>query len=211
MKISHLPFYGSVVAALSAVVLAPAGFAQGNLQVEEVDGFERANLQVFDNTITLNEVLEAQKGWCAGLLAINKAYQKGGYDAAKSVAVDVIDGAYAYQFGPVAFKPTYTRGESTFRQDRAGAIAYFVGPDPSIKRFGKDQGFATYRNWTSCKIVDDVVQLFGQTANTMGYIEIVDAKGGVARPEKTWTFWKPKNGGNIRIVLHHSSVPFDAR
>ena len=59
MKISHLPFYGSVVAALSAVVLAPAGFASPNLQVEEVDGFERANLQVFDNTITLNEVLDA--------------------------------------------------------------------------------------------------------------------------------------------------------
>ena len=197
MKVSYLPLVGSAVAALSSVAILPV--------------MAEPNLQVFDNTITLNEVLAAQKGWCAGLLAINKAYQKGGYDAAKSVAVDVIDGAYAYQFGPVAFKPTYTRGESTFRQDRAGAIAYFVGPDPSIKRFGKDQGFATYRNWTSCKIVDDVVQLFGQTANTMGYIEIVDAKGGVARPEKTWTFWKPKHGGNIRIVLHHSSVPFDAR
>ena len=209
MKISHLPFYGSVVAALSAVVLAPAGFAQGNLQVEEVDGFERANLQVFDNTITLNEVLEAQKGWCAGLLAINKAYQKGGYNAAKSVAVDVIDGAYAYQFGPVAFKPTYTRGESTFRADRAGAIAYFVGPDPTISRFGKNQGFATYRNWISCDIVDDVVQLFGQTANTMGFIEIIDADGGVARPEKAWTFWK--KDGVIRIVLHDSSLPFDTR
>ena len=223
MKVSHLLFYGSAVAALSAVVLAPAGFAQSNLQVEKVDGFERANLQVeevddferanlqvFDNTITLNEVLDAQKGWCAALLDINKAYQKGGYDAAKSVAVDVIDGAYAFQFGPVAFKPTYTRVENTFRQDRAGAIAYFVGPDPSISRFSKDQSFATYRNWTSRKIVDDVVQLMGQTANTMGYIEIVDAKGGLARPEKTWTFWKPKNG-SIRIILHHSSLPFDAR
>ena len=196
MKVSYLPLVGSAVAALTSVAILPV--------------MAEPSIQVFDNTITLNEVLEAQKGWCAGLLAISKAYQKGGYNAAKSVAVDVIDGAYAYQFGPVAFKPTYTRGESTFRADRAGAIAYFVGPDPSIKRFGKDQGFATYRNWTSCKIVDDVVQLFGQTANTMGYIEIVDAKGGVARPEKTWSFWKPKDG-SIRIVLHHSSVPFDAR
>tara|TARA_B100001093_G_scaffold205375_1_gene197446 strand:- start:581 stop:1171 length:591 start_codon:yes stop_codon:yes gene_type:complete len=184
------------LAAISAVTISPA--------------LSQPNVQVFDNTITLKEVLAAQKGWCDGLLAINEAYQKGGYNAAKSKAEDVIDAAYAYQFGPVAFKPTYTRGEETFRQDRAGAIAYFVGPDPTIKRFGKDQGFATYRNWTSCKIVDDVVQLFGQTANTMGFVEIVDAKGGVARPEKTWTFWKPKDG-SIRIVLHHSSAPFDAR
>ena len=197
MKVSYLPLVGSAVAALSSVAILPV--------------MAEPNIQVFDNTITLNEVLEAQKGWCAGLLAINKAYQKGGYNAAKSVAVDVIDGAYAYQFGPVAFKPTYTRGESTFRADRAGAIAYFVGPDPTISRFSKDQGFATYRNWISCEIVDDVVQLFGQTANTMGFIKIVDADGGVARPEKTWTFWKPKDGDNIRIVLHHSSLPFDAR
>ena len=190
------PCAGLAAAALSAVAIMPALAAP--------------NVQVFDNTITLDEVLAAQRGWCAGLLAISDAYQKGGYKAAKSKAEAVIDAAYAYQFGPIAFKPTYTRGEETFRQDRAGAIAYFVGPDPTIKRFGKDKGFATYRKWTSCKIVDDVVQLFGQTANTMGFIEIVDAKGGVARPEKTWTFWKPKDG-SIRIVLHHSSAPFVGR
>ncbi|MDG2306899.1 MAG: hypothetical protein P8R42_20090 [Candidatus Binatia bacterium] len=163
---------------------------------------------VFDSTITLEEVQEAQRGWCAGLLAINAAYQEGGFKAAKAKAEAVIDAAYAYEFGPVAFKPTYAIGKNTFRQDRAGALAYFVGPDPSVEQFGKDQGFATYRHWKSCEIVDDVVQLFGDTANTMGFVKLVDSEGGVARPEKTWTFWKPKTG-SIRIVLHHSSAPFD--
>ena len=163
---------------------------------------------VFDSTITLEEVQEAQRGWCAGLLAINAAYQEGGFKAAKAKAEAVIDAAYAYEFGPVAFKPTYAIGKNTFRQDRAGALAYFVGPDSSVEQFGKDQGFATYRHWKSCEIVDDVVQLFGDTANTMGFVKLVDSEGGVARPEKTWTFWKPKTG-SIRIVLHHSSAPFD--
>jgi hypothetical protein len=167
-------------------------------------------IQVFDNTITLDEVLAAQKGWCSAVLAISDAYQKGGFRSAKAKAESVIDTAYGFQFGPVAFKPTYAIGDGSFRQDRAGALAYFVGPDPTIKLFGKDQGFATYRHWTSCDVVDDVVQLFGQTANTMGFVKLVDAKGGVARPEKTWTFWKTK-AGSIRIVLHHSSLPFDAR
>jgi len=165
-------------------------------------------VQVFDTTITLEEVQDAQRGWCAGLLAINDAYQNGGFEAAKAKAEAVIDAAYAYDFGPVAFKPTYAIGDNTFRQDRAGALAYFVGPDPSVKQFGKDQGFATYRNWKTCEIVDDVVQLFGDTANTMGFVKLVDSQGGIAMPEKTWTFWKPKTG-NIRIVLHHSSAPFD--
>ena len=167
------------------------------------------DVQVFDNTISLDEVLAAQRGWCAGLLAINEAYQSGGFKAAKAKAEAVIDAAYAYDFGPVAFKPTYAVGDNTFRQDRAGALAYFVGPDASVKQFGKDQGFATYRKWKSCEIVDDVVQLFGDTANTMGFVKLVDSEGGVARPEKTWTFWKPKDG-SIRIVLHHSSAPFDS-
>ncbi|MAJ59269.1 MAG: hypothetical protein CBC48_04105 [bacterium TMED88] len=167
-------------------------------------------VDVFDNTITLEEVQAAQRGWCTGLLAINDAYQKGGFKAAKAKAEAVIDSAYAYEFGPVAFKPTYAVGENTFREDRAGALAYFVGPDPSVKEFGKDQGFATYRNWKKCEIIDDVVQLFGDTANTMGFVKLTDNKGKVARPEKTWTFWKPK-AGSIRIVLHHSSAPFDSQ
>ena len=167
-----------------------------------------ADVQVFDNTITVEEVQAAQRGWCAGLLAINEAYQQGGHEAAEAKAGAVIDAAYAYDFGPVAFKPTYAIGENTFRQDRAGALAYFVGPDPSVKQFGKDQGFATYRHWKSCEIIDDVIQIFGDTANTMGFVKLVDNEGGVAQPEKTWTFWKPKSG-SIRIVLHHSSAPFD--
>ena len=172
--------------------------------------FAEPDLQVFNNTITVNEVLEAQRGWCSALLAISDAYQKGGFKAAEVKASGVIDAAYAYQYGPVAFKPTYATGEGTFRLDRAGALAYFVGPDPAIKQFGKDQGFATYRHWKSCKIVDEVVQLFGQTANTMGFVKVVDSKGVEGMVEKTWTFLRTPDG-SIRIVLHHSSAPFSAR
>ncbi len=165
-------------------------------------------LQVFDTNITLEEVKAAQKGWCSALLAISNAYQKGGYELAKSIAVDTIDGAYAYQYGPVAFKPTYAVGDSTFRHTRDGAIAYFVGPDPDIDRFGPMQGFATYRNWKQCEILNDTIQLMGDTANTMGFVKLTDSNGEVAMPEKTWTFWQPKPG-IVRIVLHHSSTPFD--
>lgn len=184
--------------------------ALGMSTASQLPAFAETPVQVFDTNITLEEVQNAQKAWCNAVVMISDAYQKGGYKAAKAKAEAVIDGAYAYQYGPVAFKPTYTRGATTFRATRQGALAYFVGPDPSISRFGKDQGFATYRHWKSCDIVDDVVQLLGHTANTMGYIKLVDSKGGTAMPEKTWTFWQPKPG-IIRIVLHHSSLPFDAR
>ncbi|MFL0781372.1 MAG: hypothetical protein AB8E74_05265 [Prochlorococcus sp.] len=179
------------------------------LQAEPLQA--KPKLQVFDNRITLAEVEQAQKGWCKALIGISNAYQKGGYAAAKAKAGQVIDAAYGYGQGPVAFKPTYAVGANTFRTDRAGAVAYFVGPDSTVAAFGKDQGFATYRHWVSCKIDDSVVQLFGSTANTMGFLNVKDANGGTGRVEKTFTFWKPKDGSNIRIVLHHSSAPFDAR
>tara|TARA_B100000609_G_scaffold31984_1_gene23005 strand:- start:344 stop:937 length:594 start_codon:yes stop_codon:yes gene_type:complete len=189
---------------VAAVVLAATSFICAEVQ-------SRPAVQVFSTAITEAEVSEIQRGWCDGLLAISAAYQSGGYDAARAKAAAVIDAAYAFNYGPVAFKPTYATGEDTFRSTRDGALAYFVGPDPSIPLFrGKKLGFATYRNWVKCEIKDDVVQLLGNTANTMGQFILTDAQGQTAAPEKTMTFIREMDG-SVRIVLHHSSAPFDAR
>jgi hypothetical protein len=168
-------------------------------------------VQVFNTAITEAEVNQLQEGWCDAVLAISAAYQNGGYDAAKAKAAAVIDSAYAFNYGPVAFKPTYASGPDTFRTTRDGALAYFVGPDPSIPLFrDKKLGFATYRHWVKCEIKDEVVQLLGNTANTMGQVILTDSNGQTAEPEKTWTFLREIDG-SVRIVLHHSSAPFDAR
>ena len=44
----------------------------------------------------------------------------------------------------------------------------------------------------------------------MGLVRFTDAKGQVGYVEKTFTFVREMNG-TLRIVLHHSSAPFDAR
>ena len=169
-----------------------------------------AEVQVFDTQITLEEIKSAQKGWCDALITISETYQQGGYAAAKAKASAIIDSAYAYQYGPVAFKPTYAVGESTFRNTREGALNYFVGTDPDIKQFGPNQGFATYRHWKSCIIQNDTIQLLGDIANTMGTVTMTDSKGTQGIVEKTWTYWQAAPGV-LRIILHHSSSPFDAR
>ena len=61
---------------------------------------------VNDNLITRKEVLAADKAWTNALVSISQTYKKDGFQAAKSLAGDVIDGAYGYQLGAVAFKPT---------------------------------------------------------------------------------------------------------
>ena len=147
-------------------------------------------VQVFETTITEEEVLAAGQTWCAALVGISNTFHTQGAAAAKAKAEAVIDAAYGFQQGPVAFKPTLASGESTFRNTRQGALDYFVGPDPA---FPPGRGFATYKRWTDCTAQEDVIQLFGPVANSMGNVSITDDQGNVTTVDKTWTFWQPKN------------------
>jgi hypothetical protein len=160
-------------------------------------------VQVLNANITESEVVAAQKGWCDALLKISSAYASGGYAKAKATASAVIDQAYAYQFGPVAFKPTLASGAQTFRPTRAGALAYFVGGDPA---FPNDKGFAI-KPWRRCEVTNQVIQLTGSQAITMGNVSFTDASGATTTVDKTWSFVKEPDG-SIRIVLHHSSLPY---
>jgi hypothetical protein len=174
-----------------AAPLAASAFQQGAL------------LKRMDTNISEAEVLQSQQGWCAGLLAIGSAYRSGGFSQAKAKASSVLDQAYAYQYGAVAFKPTLATEAQAFRFTKEGALAYFVGGDPN---FPNDKGFAI-KPWQTCTVRNQVIQLHGMFATTMGNVDLVDSSGATTTVDKTWTFLKEPNG-SIRIVLHHSSLPY---
>jgi len=159
-----------------------------------------------NNNITEEQVLNSQKGWCNGLLAISKAYATGGFAAAEATATKILDQAYGYQYGAVAFKPTLTQQPQTFRATKAGALAYFVGGNPS---YPNDKGFAI-KPWQTCAIRNQVIQLHGELAITMGNVDLTDRSGKVTTVDKTWAFVREPDG-EVRIVLHHSSLPFTAK
>ena len=159
-----------------------------------------------NNNITEEQVLNSQKGWCNGLLAISKAYATGGFTAAETTATKILDQAYGYQYGAVAFKPTLTQQPQTFRATKAGALAYFVGGNPS---YPNDKGFAI-KPWQTCAIRNQVIQLHGELAITMGNVDLTDSSGKVTTVDKTWAFVREPDG-EVRIVLHHSSLPFTAK
>ena len=158
---------------------------------------------VVNQAITEAEVLAAQQGWCKALVDISTTGAKSGQPAAKALAERVIDGAYGYQMGAVLFKPTLTVNPQTFRTTRAGALAYFVGGDPA---FPKDTGFAL-KGWTKCDIDNAAVFIAGDSATTMGKVNITGKDGKVTTVDKTWGFLREPDG-ETRIVLHHSSLPF---
>jgi hypothetical protein len=158
---------------------------------------------VVNRSITEAEVLAAQAGWCKALVDISQTGEKSGQAAAKALAEKVIDGAYGYQMGAVLFKPTLTVVPQTFRTTRAGALAYFVGGDSN---FPKDTGFAL-KGWTQCEAKNAAVFITGDSATSMGNVMITNKSGAVTTVDKTWKYVKD-DAGNLRIVVHHSSLPY---
>lgn len=161
---------------------------------------------VVSKAITEAEVTAAQQAWCAALVDISATHDRDGQEAAKALAGDVIDAAYGYQMGVVLFKPTLTVVPQTFRPTREGALAYFVGGDPA---FPNDTGFAL-KGWTDCSIANNAVFITGDSATTMGNVSITAKDGSVTTVDKTWQFVKD-DAGALRIVLHHSSLPYTAQ
>jgi len=150
--------------------------------------------------ITRSEVLAAQKAWADALLKISADYKSGGYSKAKATATDIILAAYNYQYSPVAFKPTLTSAPQTFRPTFDGALSYFVGGNPA---YPNDDGFAI-KPWSSYKIDNNVIQLDGDSAISMGNISLYDPNGVATIVDKTFGFSKGLDG-IVRINLHHSS------
>ncbi|TAG79835.1 MAG: hypothetical protein EAZ24_03640 [Burkholderiales bacterium] len=162
-----------------------------------------ANAKTYNANITEADVLAAQKAWGAALVKISDDFASGGLPKAKATANAVLDAAYGYNMGPVLFKPTLTVAPQTFRTTKAGALAYFVGDD---KNFPADSGFAL-KGWKKVDIENAAIHINGDVAKSMGKVMITDKNGKVTTVDKTWAF-KKDDMGAVRIVLHHSSLPY---
>lgn len=166
-------------------------------------GAAAAQAVVVNQSISEADVIAAQAAWCQALVDINATYEKDGQPAAKALAEQVIDAAYGYQMGAVLFKPTLTVAPQTFRPTRAGALAYFVGGD---SEFPNDTGFAL-KGWTACESVNNAIFITGDSATSMGNVNITGKDGAVTTVDKTWKYVKD-DAGALRIVVHHSSLPY---
>lgn len=146
------------------------------------------------------EVQTAQRAWCDALLSISSTSARNG--DARGVADKVLSTAYDYDRGTVLFKPTLTHGEQTFRMDKRGALAYFVGGD---SQYPNDSGFAR-KPWVGCEAKVAGVYTTPEKTIAMGNIMLTQANGERVTVDKTFGYVRGPDGG-LRIVLHHSSLP----
>ena len=197
----------SVTAATIALLVTAPSMAHGQVNSTTTKPTSsNYKTSVVNISITEAEVLAAQKAWGEALVSISTTYDEKGIAAARTLADNIIDKAYAYQSGLVLFKPTLTTGDQTFRTTHKGALSYFVGGDSS---FPKDTGFAL-KGWRKVEIRNAGIFILGNTATTMGNVSITDKTGKVTTVDKTWQFIRGGDG-KLRIILHHSSLPYSPK
>lgn len=156
--------------------------------------------------ITYDEVNAAQQAWCDALVKIGQLKEEG--KDYKAFAEQVLSEAYNYDNGKVFFKPTLAFGEQTFRNDKKGALAYFIGGDPD---YPNDKGFAlapwVKARYDNAGANNEGIQIYGSVAITMGNVWVTGKDGKEVMVDKTWVFKKGKDG-KLRIIVHKSALPF---
>lgn len=156
--------------------------------------------------ITYDEVNAAQQAWCDALVKIGSLKEQGG--DYKAFAEQVLSEAYNYDNGKVFFKPTLAYGDQTFRNDKKGALAYFIGGDPD---YPNDKGFAltpwVKARYDNAGANNEGIQIYGSIAITMGNVWVTDKSGKEVMVDKTWVFKKGADG-KLRIIVHKSALPF---
>lgn len=154
-------------------------------------------------TVTSEELAKARQAWGDGKIAISEAFEEGGIDAARKTAEVHLDAIYGYNLGPVLFKPTQASGEQTFRLTKEGALAYFCGHSDD---YPLDAGFAI-QGWRSVTSQTAAEFINGDIAMWMGWVSLTDKVGEITKVDKSFGYKKDESGV-LRIVLHHSSLPY---
>ena len=147
-------------------------------------------------------ITDAQIAWGNGIVKIGQVFtDKGDYKAA---AEEHIHEFYNYQEGSVLFKPTLT-SEKQFRLDFEGALSYFVGGNDS---YPEDHGFAI-KPWSNVRWENIGTKITDGMAIAMGNYFFTTPEGDEVKVEYSFGYTLDSTG-NVRINLHHSSMPFEA-
>ncbi len=135
--------------------------------------------------------------WGDAVVAIGRA----GADAPE-VAEAAARAAYAFDLGPIQFKPTMA-SEIPFRKDLEGSLSYFVAGDED---YPEDKGFAL-KPWSKVRFVNDTVKIHDNIAIAMGHYYFTGPDGTETKVEYTKGYVKTPDE-RVLIFLQDSSLPY---
>lgn len=152
--------------------------------------------------ITEQAVIDVQKEWGEGIVAISKTHSDEGDFKAR--ATEHINTLYAYgeDGAKVMFKPTLA-AEDQFRETFDEALSYFIGQEGT-----EDKGFAI-SGWTNVRWESNGIYTDDDSAMAMGNYYFTGPDGKETKVEYTFGYILDDEG-KLKINLHHSSVPYSA-
>jgi hypothetical protein len=150
--------------------------------------------------MNIQEIEKAQEKWGNGIVKIGEL--KGTIKECRMFTLDFISKMYDYENGIVQFKPTKA-SEAQFRGDIKAALSYFVGSDSD---FSEDSGFAL-NPWVKVEFENNSINIINDIAIAMGNYFFTDNNGDKTKVEYSFVY-KKNDQGNLKIILHHSSLPF---
>ena len=152
--------------------------------------------------ITKQQIEDAQAAWGDGIVRIASAHSTGGDYA--QVAHDHVATLYAYDFSSVLFKPTLA-ADQQFRSTFDDALSYFVASNNACP---EDKGFAI-KGWTAVRFENVDILTEGTVGLAMGNYFFTTPEGDEVKVEYSFGYILDVDG-NVRINLHHSSMPYVA-
>lgn len=144
--------------------------------------------------ITKQQILAAQKAWGDGIVAIGAAKDH------ERAASDMIDTLYAYDLGPVLFKPTKAAALE-FRDTKEEALSYFV-----TGKVPEDKGFAL-APYSKVRFDNKGIVIDCNSALAQGNYYFTKADGSQTKVDYSFGYVTGKDG-SLKINLHHSSLPY---
>ena len=150
--------------------------------------------------MNIQEIEKAQEKWGNGIVKIGEL--KDTIKECRMFTLDFISKMYDYENGIVQFKPTKA-SEAQFRGDVKAALSYFIGSDSD---FSEDSGFAL-NPWVNVDFENNSINIINDIAIAMGNYFFTDNNGNKTKVEYSFVY-KKNDQGDLKIILHHSSLPF---
>lgn len=144
------------------------------------------------------DIINIQKEWASGIVKMGELSND--RDSLESFTSDFLDKIYDFQ-NQVLFKPTKAANEQ-FRNSKGSAYSYFIAGDD--RECQEDNGFAL-SNWTEILFDNSNIIINEDIAIAMGNYTF---KNEASKIKVEYSFVYKNYGNEIKVILHHSSLPY---
>ena len=151
--------------------------------------------------IKKDTIIQAQNKWSSSIIKISSL--RDNYELCLQYTDEFLNELYAFDKGIVLFKPTKAKDEQ-FRFTKEKALSYFIAGKKKICE--EDSGFAIHP-WKNITFSNSSYIIEDNIAFVMGNYYFTDLNDIVLKVE--YTFGYKLLNDQIKIFLHHSSLPFN--